>query len=165
MDKVYIGKIVSTHGIKGEIKIISDFEYKKNVFKPGKNLIIDNEDYTIRTYRHHKNYEMITLNNYYNINDILFLMKKKVYINKDELCLSEKEVLDSELLKYRVIVNNEIEGFIEDVFFASITNKIIKVNINKKSILVPFNSPMVKKISKKENIIYLELLEGMIWWR
>ena len=33
MDTVYIGKIVSTHGIKGELRIISDFPYKNKVFK------------------------------------------------------------------------------------------------------------------------------------
>ena len=27
MGRVYVGKIVSTHGIKGEVKILSDFEY------------------------------------------------------------------------------------------------------------------------------------------
>ena len=42
--KVYIGKVVSTHGIKGEIKIISDFEYKDRVFVVGKKLIIDNNE-------------------------------------------------------------------------------------------------------------------------
>ena len=28
---IYIGKIVSTHGIKGELRIVSDFEYKDKV--------------------------------------------------------------------------------------------------------------------------------------
>ena len=32
-NKVYIGKIVSTHGIKGELRIISDFEYKDKALK------------------------------------------------------------------------------------------------------------------------------------
>ena len=40
MEYVYIGKIVSTHGIKGEIKIISDFDYKDKVFKKGINIYI-----------------------------------------------------------------------------------------------------------------------------
>ena len=35
MKDVYVGKIVSTHGIKGEVKILSDFEYKDKVFKVG----------------------------------------------------------------------------------------------------------------------------------
>ena len=29
---VYIGEIVNTHGIKGELRIISDFKYKQSVF-------------------------------------------------------------------------------------------------------------------------------------
>ena len=33
MDKVYIGKVVNTHGIKGELRILSDFPYKDKVFK------------------------------------------------------------------------------------------------------------------------------------
>ena len=32
---IYIGKIVNTHGIKGEIRILSDFEKKDSVFVVG----------------------------------------------------------------------------------------------------------------------------------
>ena len=30
MDFIYVGEIVNTHGIKGEVRIISDFKYKKD---------------------------------------------------------------------------------------------------------------------------------------
>ena len=33
MEYIYIGDIVNTHGIKGELRILSDFKYKENVFK------------------------------------------------------------------------------------------------------------------------------------
>ena len=59
-NKVYVGKIVSTHGIKGEIRILSDFDYKEKVFKVGNKLIIENKEYTIKSYRKHKNYDMVT---------------------------------------------------------------------------------------------------------
>ena len=32
MDFVYVGKIAGTHGIKGEIRIISNFDKKDKVF-------------------------------------------------------------------------------------------------------------------------------------
>ena len=35
MELVRIGKIVNTHGIKGELRILSDFEFKDKVFKKG----------------------------------------------------------------------------------------------------------------------------------
>lgn len=82
MEKVYIGKIVSTHGIKSEVKILSDFQFKDKVFKVGNSLIIDDENYTIRSYRVHKGYDMVTLNNYDNINDILFLLKRRFILTK-----------------------------------------------------------------------------------
>ena len=39
MEKVYIGKIVNTHGIKGELRILSDFEFKDKAFKVNTEII------------------------------------------------------------------------------------------------------------------------------
>ena len=35
MKFINIGKIVNTHGIKGELRILSKFRYKDKVFKKG----------------------------------------------------------------------------------------------------------------------------------
>ena len=58
---IYLGKIVNTHGIKGEIRILSDFDYKDIVFKKDFKIYIgkDKQEETINTYRVHKNYDMI----------------------------------------------------------------------------------------------------------
>lgn len=160
MDKVYIGKIVSTHGIKGEIKILSDFEYKDKVFKVGRELLIDDNIYVIKSYRHHKNFEMVTLNEYNDINEVLFLMKKKVYISKNNLDLDSNEVLDEELVTYKVVSTTGEEGTIEEVFFASPENKILRVNIGKE-VLIPVKSPMLKEVNKGKKEIIIELISGM----
>ena len=79
MKYLYIGKIVNTHGIKGEVRILSDFEYKDLVFKVNNKLYLGDqkEEIIINSYRHHKNYEMITFNNITNINDVLKYLKSK----------------------------------------------------------------------------------------
>ena len=49
---IYIGKIVNTHGIKGELRLLSDFKYKDKVFLENRKIYIS-EDYiceTINTY-------------------------------------------------------------------------------------------------------------------
>ena len=53
MDYIFIGKIVSTHGIKGEVKIISDFFEKDKIFKKGFKLYITPlyHEEVINTYR------------------------------------------------------------------------------------------------------------------
>ena len=115
-NKVYVGKIVSTHGIKGEIRILSDFDYKEKVFKVGNKLIIENKEYTIKSYRKHKNYDMVTLNDYNNINEVLFLMKKEVYFLKENLNLSSNEVLDEDLMTFTVLTNDNKKGIIKKFF-------------------------------------------------
>lgn len=160
MEKVYVGRIVSTHGIKGEVKILSDFQFKEKVFKIGNNLIIDDKDYTIRSYRVHKGYDMVTLNNYDNINDILFLLKKKVYFDKDSLKLNSMEVLDSDLLSYKLLTDDGKCGIIKEIFFGGANNKIIRAMFDRE-VLIPFNSPMILKIDKEKKEVIVRLIEGI----
>jgi len=158
MDKVYIGKIVSTHGIKGELKILSDFDYKSKVFVVGKKLIIDDREYEIKSYRVHKNFDMVTLDNYTDINEVLFLLKKDVYVSKEELSFNDGEILDSELMEYKVLTNTGKVGIIKEIFKASETNKIIRVLFDKE-VLVPYS--FIKSIDKNKKEVIIELIDGM----
>lgn len=159
MEKVYIGKIVNTHGIKGEIRILSDFEFKDKAFKVNTNIIVDDNTYKITSYRKHKKFDMVTLEGFNNINDVLFLMKKKVYKDKDELNLDSNEILDEDLISFKVIDKDNV-GRITEIFYASETNKILRV-IFDKEVLIPINSPIIKKIDSNKKEIIVELIEGM----
>ena len=44
MDYIKIGKIVNTHGIKGEVRLLSKFPYKDKVFVKDMNIYIDKKD-------------------------------------------------------------------------------------------------------------------------
>lgn len=160
MDKVYIGKIVSTHGIKGELRILSDFPFKDKVFVVGNKLIIDDLDYEIKSYRVHKNFDMITLDSYKDINEVLFLLKKKVYFDKELLNLSDDEILDEDLIKFSAITTDGRVGIIKEIFLASATNKILRVMFDKE-VLVPINSPMIVKIDKNKMEVLIHLIDGM----
>lgn len=161
MEEVYIGKVVNTHGIKGEIRILSDFMFKEKAFKVDTNIEIEGKSYKITSYRRHKNFEMVTLEGYSNINDVLFLKGKKVYKKKEELHLLENEILDSDLIHFQVIDKNKNCGIIKEIFYASPTNKIIRVEFASE-VLIPLASPMIKKIDPKKKEIEVELIEGMI---
>lgn len=161
MDEIYIGKVVNTHGIKGEIRILSDFLYKEKAFKVDTHIIIDGKGYKITSYRRHKNYEMISLDGYSNINDVLFLKGKKVYKKRRELNLLKEEILDSDLVSYKVIEKEGKSGIIKEIFYASHSNKILRVLFDRE-VLIPFSSPMIKKIDPENKKIEVELIDGMI---
>lgn len=160
MNKTYIGKIVSTHGIKGELKILSDFPYKDKVFIVGNKLIIDNQEYVIKSYRVHKNFDMVTLNDYHDINEVLFLLKKDVYFDKNKLNLNDNEILDEDLIKYTVLTKDGKKGIIKEIFKASESNKILRVELDHE-VLIPLESPMIIKIDKENKEVLIELIEGM----
>ena len=56
MKYVLIGKLVNTHGLKGEVRILSQFKYKNKVFIPGMKIYIGKDKVCeeITSYRHHK---------------------------------------------------------------------------------------------------------------
>lgn len=160
MSKIYIGKIVNTHGIKGEIRLLSDFPFKDKVFVVGNSILVDDIEYKINSYRRHKMFDMITLDGYNNINDVLFLMKKKVYFDKDKLVLSDDEILDEDLIKFKVIDEDRNIGKITEIFMASSTNKILRVEFSHE-VLIPYNSPIIKSIDKEKKEIHVSLIGGM----
>ena len=146
MDYIYIGKIVSTHGIKGEVKIISDFFEKDKIFKKGFKLYITPlyHEEVINTYRVHKNYDMVTFNGYNDINEILKYIGMGVYIKRSDLALKEDEYLLSDLIGYAVYDNNKLLGKVSGINFNN--NVLLKIDDN---FYIPFIDEFIEKVDVK----------------
>ena len=145
MDYIYIGTITDTHGIKGELRIKSNFEYKDQIFKKDFNIYIgDNKiKETINTYRYHKIYDMVTLYNYDNINQVLKYLKQKVYVLRSDLNINNGYVLD-DLINMSIYENNILLGKVIDIFD---NNGNILLNIKgEKEFYIPYNDNFIKKV-------------------
>ena len=145
MDYIYIGTITDTHGIKGELRIKSNFEYKDQIFKKDFNIYIgDNKiKETINTYRYHKIYDMVTLYNYDNINQVLKYLKQKVYVLRSDLNINKGYVLD-DLINMSIYENNCFLGKVIDIFD---NNGNILLNIKgEKEFYIPYNDNFIKKV-------------------
>ena len=97
-----IGKYVNTHGIKGEIRILSNFSRKDLIFIPNFKIYIKDKEFIIKSYRAHKNYDMLILDGINNINDIINLKGNDLYINRNDI----KEFIVEDLVEYKVKINN-----------------------------------------------------------
>lgn len=146
---VLVGKIVNSFGIKGELKIISDFEYKDRVFKKDSYLYIgqDKTKESISNYRVHKNYDLITLDNYTNINEILKYKGLNVYIKREELELNDNEYLLGDLIGLEVYDNEECIGLIVD-YLQNNGNILLKVS-KEKDFYIPLYSHYIKTVDVK----------------
>ena len=157
MNLVYIGKLVNTHGLKGEIRIISDFKYKNEVFKKNNYIYINENKYTINSYRKHKMFDMLTLNEINNIESALELKGYSVYINRDEYKFNG--YLDEELIGLDVYDDNIYKGKIIDIYKNDINDLLVIEG--KKRHMIPKIGVFVKDIDLEHNKIYINYIKGL----
>lgn len=150
---ICIGKIINTFGIKGELKIVSDFEYKDRVFKKDFNIYIGNikTKEVINTYRVHKGYDLILFNNYTNINEVLKYKGEKIYINRLELELNDNEYLLQDLIGLDVYDNDKLLGIVID-YENNNGNILLKIK-SEKVFYIPLVNVYIKNIDIKNKRI------------
>lgn len=151
MKYIFIGRIVNTHALKGEVRIVSDFEFKDRIFKENTLLYIgENKDKEIiETYRKHKQFDMVKFKGIDYINDVLKYKGSKVYIDESILNLKDDEILISELINMDVYNDNKYIGKITE-YRSDNGNNMLRVN-NK---LIPYNKDFITKIDKENKSIY-----------
>lgn len=151
MKYIFIGRIVNTHALKGEVRIVSDFEFKDRIFKENTFLYIgENKDKEIiETYRKHKQFDMVKFKGIDYINDVLKYKGSKVYIDESILNLKDDEILISELINMDVYNDNKYVGKITE-YRSDNGNNMLRVN-NK---LIPYNKDFITKIDKENKSIY-----------
>lgn len=150
MEKVFIGKVVNTHGIKGEFRIKSDFELKSRVFVVGKSILIDGVSYKINSYRVHKGYDMITVDGLNDINDVIPFKTKKVFADREILELKDNEYLNQDLIGKKVCAGNVELGEVID--YTSGINPLLKVK-GEKTFYIPLNGDFILKYDKSVGVL------------
>lgn len=156
-----VGKIVGTHGIKGELKVKSDTSFDR--FKKGSKLYIDKkEEIIINTHRQHKGMELITINNLNNINDVLCYVGKEIYVPHDRDELDEGEFYYEDLIGLECYDSkNNLIGTIIDLQEVP-QGIILEIKGEKKNILIPFVDEFVRDINLEENKIMINEIEGLL---
>ena len=161
MNYIYIGDIVNTHGIKGELKIISHFKYKNNVFIKGTPIYIgkNKEKQVIDSYRKHKIFDMITLLGFNDINEVLKYKGEPVYIDKNEIKIDG--ILNEELIDMDVYNEDSFIGKVTDILNNGVYDILVIEKENNKN-LVPNINEFIKNIDLENKKIQINMIEGLI---
>ncbi len=143
-NKIYIGKITTTHGIKGELKVISDFEKKDRVLKPGFKIIINNNEHVITKSHIHKNNYLITIDNINDINLVENFRNSEIYIFRSNLNLKPNEYLLSDLISFEVFDKEDYIGTVENIASNSANNLLVIKG--DKLFYIPFIEVYIKNV-------------------
>lgn len=160
-EMIYIGKTVSTFGIKGELKVISDFEYCDRAYQVNKKILINNIEHVISGIRYHKNYVLLKIDNLNNINDILKYVGFNIYIKRIDLGLKGCEYLYKDLINSEVIDDDNTNlGKVIEVLNGN--NVLIKVK-GSKEFLIPLIDNYISKFDLNKKILYTKNAKELIF--
>ena len=160
MEFLNIGKYVNTHGIKGEIRLLSKFRHKDKIFKKDFKVYIgkDKKEYTINTYRVHKSFDMLTFDGINDINLIEPLKGSFVFINKEDLILDENVFLSVDLIGFDVIIESKIIGKITEI----IDTPADEVLVLDSRVMIPYVKDFIKNINKESKIVEVNDVKGLL---
>ena len=164
MEYVYVGRIITTHGIKGEIKIRSNFKYKDKVFVVGNTLYIGKnyEERKILSYRVHKDYDMVILDGLDDIDKVIHYKNLLVFVSKDQLKLSNNQYVNEDFINMSVYFNNNFIGTVVSINDMGNGNDVFVIKDRNKTIYVPKNDNFIDVVDLKNNMLLLKNVEGLV---
>lgn len=164
MQFTIVGKIISSHGIKGELKIfpltddINRFKYLKEVYIGEEKLPVQ-----VVGVKFNKDKPIIRLKEFDNINQVLKFKDRYLYVDDENLIeLEENEYFVFQLLGCKVEnMEGKSIGVLEDII-NTLSNDVYVIRHGEKEYLVPAIKEFVKDIDIDNKLIRIDPIEGMI---
>lgn len=157
--KYEIGKILKTHGIKGDLLVESRSDF--NRFEVGKKVYLNLEgkiDLTISTIRQSNKGLIIRFKGF---NDINLVDKFRGLL----LYSDEEPILEDNEFHYGEVIGKEVYnqygqliGVVSDIMQVP-QGHVLRIKTETKDVLVPFNNQFVKEVS---STILIEEIEGLL---
>lgn len=165
MEFVVIGKIVTTHALKGEVKITVDDENATR-FKKGRTIYIGEAKTPVEVERSRDNglVSIVRFKGYETIESIEAFVKSFVYADMSSLPkLEEGRYYVKDLVGLDVFsTEGEPIGIVDDVLHYAANDVYVLRRPSGKLAYVPAIKSVVKEIALVENKMVIELMEGML---
>ena len=167
--RLKVGKIVNTHSLKGEVKVISSTDFEEQRFEKGTELLITRgnqvvKEVTVESYRTHKNNLLVKFVGIDSIEEAEKLKNLQIKIDSENIGeLEENEYYFHEIIGCEVFdENGKSLGEISEILTPGANEVWVIKSQNGKEILIPYIEDVVKKIDVENKKIDIEVMEGLI---
>ncbi|EWG11933.1 ribosome maturation factor RimM [Cytobacillus firmus] len=166
-----VGKIVNTHGIKGEARVISKTDFAEDRYKPGNKLYLfmpdtkgDPIELTVKSHRTHKSFDLLTFEGYENINQIEKMKGGILKISEEQLGdLEEDEFYYHEIIGCTVeTLDGEEVGKIKEILSPGANDVWVIKAKGGKEILIPYIEDVVKEVNVEDKLVKINAIEGLL---
>ena len=165
-DKLEIGQIVNTRGLKGEVKVNS-FSEVENRFETIDTILIkiknEYKEYKIEKVSYNKNQTILKLEGVNTIDDAEKLRNLYVYIYRNQLDeLPEGTYYIADLIGLEVFLESgEKIGIVDDIFSTGSNDVYVVKNELGQQKLLPAIDEVLKKIDIEKGRIIVNLIKGL----
>lgn len=164
-DKIRIGKIVNTHGLKGEVKVYPYTDYPER-FKEISYLYMEDSDekISIDSVKTIKNMAVLKLSNINSIEEAEKNRNNFLFIDRDNAKeLDEDETLISDMIGCKVYdIEDNYIGVLDEVLQYSANDVYVIKSESGKTNLVPAIKKFVPVVDIVNKKIIIDPIEGMI---
>ncbi|MGX7111241.1 ribosome maturation factor RimM [Gemella cuniculi] len=166
--RLKVGKIVNTHSLKGELKVISSTDFEEKRFSKGNKLLITRgnqliKEVVVENYRQHKNSLLVKFEEINSIEEAEKLKNLQIKIdveNTEEL--GENEFYFHEIIGCKVFDENaKFLGEIIEILTPGANDVWVIKNEQGKEVLIPYIEDVVKNIDIKNKKVEIEIMEGL----
>jgi len=161
-----IGRIATTHALKGEVKIKTDSSFIDERFKVGASIYIkENNDYKeliVNSHRSMKGYELVSFKGYETIDSVMIFIGKTIYGIKDRNLLTEGENFYSDFINMDVYQFNELKGKVLDIVSYPHQDYFKIESVDKKEKLVPLRKEFIEDVDIDNNKLTIVDMEGLL---
>lgn len=167
-DLFNVGKVINTHGIKGEVKIqrITDFEER---FEPGQLLYWVNDKQetkplVVRSHRVHKGFDLVSFEDHPSINDVEVYKNGQLMVSEEhQEELNEHEFYFHEVIGCSVFLQSGEElGEVKEILTPGANDVWVVKRNGKPDALIPYIEPVVKEVNIEEQTIIIDPIEGLL---
>jgi len=157
---IQAGKIINTHGIRGEVRIepwADSPEFLTNF----KVIYIDEKPVNVLSMRVHKNIIIAGLENSSSIDDAIKLKNKTVCIDREDTRLEEGRFFVADIIGLKTIDagKGDVIGIVSEVLFLPAND--VYVIKGEREILVPAVPDFIDEVNIAGGYIKVRLIEGM----
>ena len=168
MDFLQVGKIVNTHALQGEVKVVSNSDFKEDRFKKGSQLVIafngEHIEVVVATHRVHKGADLLKFKHLNSINDVEKYRDGILKVAKDNLAeLAEDEFYYHQIIGATVYDETGSElGKIKEILSPGANDVWVVQRPKKKDLLLPYIEGVVTKVDVENQRIDVDIPEGLI---
>ncbi|KRM72782.1 ribosome maturation factor RimM [Lacticaseibacillus brantae] len=163
----HVGKIVNTHGIRGEVRVLVTTDFPEERFAVGKQLVVLTNPattVTVKSVREHKGLTMLTFDGYDDINAVLPFKGQELAVTDAQLHpLDEGEYYYRDIIGLTVIDQNNVElGRVSEILSPGPNDVWVIPRKGKSDILLPFLNSVVQSIDLETKTAHVDVPEGLI---